>query len=491
MPKWKGFIGGFNAPLAVTGDGEDLVNMIYERLPENAANDACLLSIPGQRLFAQPTFATGGRGMLYADGRLFTVVGSSLIETDVNGLMTDRSTVPLKNDGKRAYLIYNGIHNGQLGICSGGNIYSYQLATNVLAITVLVGGFTHLDYAGGTGLAFRGDGDRAVFESNENDFTTWDLSIFFTRSLFGDPWLAMFVDANNLVWMVGSETFEVWQNTGVGSQPWAPLSGLVGKQGIVGPHAFGTSAAGNSWVAANREGIGQLVLVTGQSPEPVSSYAVNAQFEKYLREHGIDDAELLTYAQGGHTFALPTFTKADRTWAYDIELQSWARRGVWNTQTFDFDLWGPRAHCIAYGRHLVLDRGTGALAELDTTIATELDGSGIVRLRRAPSLINERKRFSIDQLMLLMDTGDATQSGQGAMPSVMLRISENGGKTWGNELACGAGGVGEWQKRVYWTQLGQSDRFMAEIRFSDPIPWRITDAYINNLEASMSPPAAA
>jgi hypothetical protein len=67
---------------------------------------------------------------------------------------------------------------------------------------------------------------------------------------------------------------------------------------------------------------------------------------------------------------------------------------------------------------------------------------------------------------------------EGVDPQVMLRFSNDGGKTWGTEMMRSAGKVGEYGKRVRWERLGRARRRVFEISTSDPVPYRITGAAI-------------
>jgi hypothetical protein len=66
----------------------------------------------------------------------------------------------------------------------------------------------------------------------------------------------------------------------------------------------------------------------------------------------------------------------------------------------------------------------------------------------------------------------------GVDPQVMLRMSNDGGKTWGTEMMRSTGKVGEYGKRVRWDRLGRARRRVFEISTSDPVPYRITGATI-------------
>ena len=72
----------------------------------------------------------------------------------------------------------------------------------------------------------------------------------------------------------------------------------------------------------------------------------------------------------------------------------------------------------------------------------------------------------------------ATVATAGENPAVMLRLSNDGGKTWISEQMRTAGRSGEYWRRVRWNRLGMARRRVFEVSVSDPIPWRITGAYL-------------
>jgi hypothetical protein len=66
-----------------------------------------------------------------------------------------------------------------------------------------------------------------------------------------------------------------------------------------------------------------------------------------------------------------------------------------------------------------------------------------------------------------------------APPQMSMRISNDAGKTWGPERWRTAGRIGEYRTRVDWTRCGSARDRVFEVVSSDPIPWRIVDAYLD------------
>ena len=61
----------------------------------------------------------------------------------------------------------------------------------------------------------------------------------------------------------------------------------------------------------------------------------------------------------------------------------------------------------------------------------------------------------------------------------MLRWSDDG-RTWSNERILNCGQAGQYKKRVYINRLGRFRQRLFEVSMTDPVPWRIADAYFED-----------
>ena len=61
-------------------------------------------------------------------------------------------------------------------------------------------------------------------------------------------------------------------------------------------------------------------------------------------------------------------------------------------------------------------------------------------------------------------------------PMISLRWSDDGAKTWSNELTRSMGKIGEYDTEMVWNRLGSGSNRIFEIHFTDPAPFRITGA---------------
>lgn len=63
-------------------------------------------------------------------------------------------------------------------------------------------------------------------------------------------------------------------------------------------------------------------------------------------------------------------------------------------------------------------------------------------------------------------------------PEVMLRWSDDSGHTWKSQIFEDTGTAGKYAQRVRFSRLGRSRQRIYELQCSDPVAWRIVDAYL-------------
>ena len=468
-----GFIGASYVAQGLTADAEDLYNMYTERSEsQGATTDMSLYPTPGVSLLS--TAAAGaGRAHFAINGREFAVIGDAFIEIDSAGVQTNRGTVAV--DGKQATISSNGDGGAQIFVTSGTNGYILDLLTNVFSQIAFLNGKAYFgDYLGGYFIALNVAND-TFYLSNLLDGTTWDPTDFAQRSIQGDTWVAMKV-SGQYVWLMGSKTSEAWYNSGASPFPFVPYQSGVIKYGIAAPYSLCTLGDELFWVGASNEGQANVLRMGGFKPEVISTFPLQYAISNYST---YSDAQGDSYSDLGHNFYVLTFPTAGITWAYDTTTVSWAKRATWIEENAEWTVWRPRWHASAFGQHRFLDAQTGALYNVSSNFQLDVEERPIRRLRRAPALMDDLERvfyawFAVD----LQPATATTHTGQGSDPQVMMRFSDNGGQTWSSEQWRTAGKVGKFDTRVEWFRLGCGRRRVFEIVMTDPVPWRITNAYM-------------
>jgi hypothetical protein len=278
------------------------------------------------------------------------------------------------------------------------------------------------------------------------------------------------------VWLFGELSSEVWYNT-ADTFPFAPHpSGLL-NFGIQAPYSSAVIGTDIIWFATTRTGRLSIVRGNGFTPQVVSPYALDLALETYVRS---DLAIADVMSDSGHTFYILGFDGGGITWAYDATTQTWCERMYWNRTLGREESYRLRFYAHAFGQHRWLDRETGARFEMAREYVRDVDNTNSPkRIRRCPAPYNENKRIFYHSLEVDVEAGLGWEfpSYPGA-PQMMLRISNDGGKTWPVERWQGAGAYGEYKARANWHRLGAARRRVFEVSVTDPAPWKLTGAFL-------------
>jgi len=498
---FSAFVGASYKSQSPVSDQEELINFYVEATGSPGATaQAVLHPTPGFAPFATAP-VSGGRAMFYGItttdpfpaqvGRCFAVFGDVFAEVMGSGAVTPRGTVAV--DGNPATICTNGFGSdsalpddqeglGQLLVTSGGKTYIFEFATNLLTeIPDLVGiSITQGACLNGHFLAFDHD-NSIIYISDQLDGMSWDVSNYLQRQIGTDPWRAMVATPYGQLCLPGTSTGEFWyfDPTNYPTLFSPDLSGLF-SYGCGA--TFSAAQVGNSviWLGKAPDGGYQVLQAQGYRPVRISTHAMEHEAATYPR---VDDAIGQAYTEQGHTFYLLTFPTANVTWCYDEQApegRRWHKRGTWVSEEGLYKYQRPVFHAFAFDKHLMADRESARIYHMANRFPKDIEGRVIRRLRRSPTVQNENRLIVYNWFELLMETGLGQDANpHGPPPTVMLRISKDGGRTWGDERQASAGKLGAFQTRVYWPRIGQARQRVFEVTVTDVVRnWRVTAAYL-------------
>jgi hypothetical protein len=392
--------------------------------------------------------------------------------TNTTGIAT------IANDGTPVQFSSSGDAGEQLFFVSGDYAYCYDFETNVLAPVVKgasFGGFIDSYFV------VLDPSTSTLKVSQSFDGFQWDPTQVYQRSRAGDKWLSMAVTSNN-IWLIGTQTGEVWVGTGNDEARFAPYTPVFLETGVIAADTMiRVSSDTMMWVAQDKDGAGYVVRTNGYQPEKVSTIAVDYSIQHLST---ISDGAAFSYQQEGHIFYVVSFPAAKTTWVFDLTTQEWHRRGYWDPNLLGFTVYRPQCHAFAFGGvhglglNLVGDRSSGRIMAMAPQVGTDMDGAVIRRMRQAPHLTDRDQEVTFDRLQMDMDVGEGLAAGQGSDPTMMLVYSNNGGNTWGHELWRSAGKQGDYRIQVVWSRLGTAKQRVFRLVVTDPVPWRIVGAWL-------------
>jgi hypothetical protein len=310
------------------------------------------------------------------------------------------------------------------------------------------------------------------------------------------------------VWAFGTNSIEVWFDSGATDFPLQRIQGAFNELGCAAPYSVAKMDNGLFWLGRDRRGQGIVYRANGYTGARISTHAVEWQIQQYT---DMSDAIGYTYQQDGHSFYVLVFPSANTTWVYDAATQAWHERAGWVNHEFTRH----RGNCqMAFNNTIVIgdfENGNIYSLSLDTFSDNGEIQKWLRSWRALPTGQNNLKRTTQHSLQLDCESGVGlsgysfnefvgyllteddnvltTESGdsldlnepitQGANPQVMLRWSDDGGHTWSNEHWASMGRIGEYYRRVFWRRLGMTlkirDR-VYEVSGTDPVKIAIMGA---------------
>src|SRR5262249_41933529 len=191
------------------------------------------------------------------------------------------------------------------------------------------------------------------------------------------------------------------------------------------------------WLGNDERGAAVAYRANGYTPQRISNHAIECAWSPYPTRK---DAIGYSYQEQGHSFWVLQFPSGKGTWVFDAATQMWHERAYLKSGALEGHL--GQNHVYAFGKHLVGDRQSGNIYEMSLALYDDA-GKAIRRVRRAPHISVEQQWIFHNQLQVDVETGLGLQSGQGSDPKLMLRWSDDGGKTWSNEYMASAGKAGQ------------------------------------------------
>ena len=493
-----------------------MVNLFPEVIPEGGKEPAFLQRCPGLALLS--TVGVGSVRGLWAfspnDSVGFVVSGNSLYKINnayaptLIGTVAGTGPVSMADNGT------------QLFIAANGPSYIYNATTNVF------GQITDPDFPGAVTVCYL-DGYFVFNEPNSQkmwvttllDGTSIDPLEFASTEGSPDGLLAV-VSNFREVWAFGTNSIEVWYDSGATDFPLQRIQGAFNELGCAAPYSIAKMDNGLFWLGRDRRGQGIVYRANGYQGQRISTHAVEWQIQQY---GDMSDAIAYTYQQDGHSFYVLIFPTANTTWVYDAATQAWHERAGFVEGEFTRH----RSNCqMAFNNKIVVgdfENGNIYAFDLDVYADNGQIQKWLRTWRALPTGQNNLKRTAHHSLQLDCETGVglnlypayvsenidtesglnlvaeyrqtylATQSGvtltteagngfepigqyelsdtditgyelvtiaypaaPGYNPEAMLRWSDDGGHTWSNEHWSPLGRIGAYGHRTFWRRLGMT-----------------------------------
>lgn len=402
----------------------------------------------------------GIRGQITAGGYDWVVAGNTLYRVAASGTYTSIGAV----GGSGAVAM---AENGTQIMIGCGSSLGYVVTIAAATIAQI----TDPDFVGADWVWFLDGfflfgltGSSQFYGTALYDATSIDALDFASAEGAPDSIVVGIVDHRELL-LFGEGSTEGWRNTGANGFPWERMDGAFMEHGCAARLSAVKIDNSVFFVGQDDKGRGMVWRIDGYSPVRISTHAVETAIAGYS---DISDAYAWSFQDAGHTYYVLTFPSANATWCYDCANQTWSPYGWRNPVTATQDRHRGANHVLFGGHHVVGDHSLPILYRMRADMFADA-GEPISQIYRFPYPRSENKRVFIERTELVCETGIGLVIGQGSDPQAMLRISRDGGHTWGNERLVSLGEIGQYSKRAYWNRCGQGRQLVGEITVTDPV----------------------
>jgi hypothetical protein len=440
---------------SVNAAASRMVNLFPESIPGEGKEAAFLQRCPGLRFLGLVGPDQGPiRGMQAFGGYAYVVSRNQLCKVAPD--FTHEVLGDVGGTTSPVYMANNGI---QLFVVSDTNGYVYNADTDAFAQV------TDPDFPGASSIGYLG-GYFVFSEPNTNRIWVSELddplSIepldFASAEGSPDNIVSILIDHNE-VWIFGTNSIEVWRNTGDVGFPLTPISGAFIEIGLLAAASVAKLDNGIFWLGGDDRGRGMVYRSNGYNGTRVSTHAVEWQIQEY---DDISDAIGYTYQQDGHSFYVLVFPSARTTWVYDVSTGAWHERAGLENGQFTRH----RGNCqMVFSNEIVIgDSRFGMLLAYDLNDFRDVERpqKWLRSWRAIPPGRNSLRRTTHHSLQLDCESGVGFGRGQvqdaDFSPAVNLRWSDDGGHTWSNYHSKPMGRVGNTGQRVIWRRLGSTEK---------------------------------
>ena len=278
------------------------------------------------------------------------------------------------------------------------------------------------------------------------------------------------ISDNGNLWLTGNRSTEVYQNTGNAAFPFERIPGAIIQTGCAATHTLQKFDNTVAWLGIDEQGRGIVWKSEGYQARRLSTQAIEKIIDSAT---DFTESYAWVYHEQGHIFYCLQVKGLDTTLVYDGSTNQWHERQFQGNSQFKGS-----CHFFFKQKNLIGDRLNGNIYQLDLNIFSD-DGEETIRYRISPHIQDQKVFIENNTLELDMEVGNGLNIGQGEDPQVMMKYSDDGGRTWSTELWRSSGKIGDFKRRVVWRRLGRTRQRVYHIQMSDPVFWQINGAYLN------------
>lgn len=435
------------------------LNCYWEIQTDGDKANAVIYGTPGTLLQATlPNIMRGmrvvGSLLTIVNGSIVTQLNSALSQTNLSGSLTSSNGRIGMSSNATQIIIVDGVAGYTITLPSG--------AVTAISDAQFPNGCRSVTYVGGYFIVEKPN-TAQFWVSDLNNGASW--SALFFQSAFSSAENLVAVDSDHGVLILFGRTYiEYWVPNEALDFPFGSLQSAAQQFGLAAINSRVHINNGIAFLGQNTQGQHQVFfidLIGSYAPQKIS----NADIESIINDLTIkDDATSLSYMIDGHPMFYLTFPTDMVSLFYDFSTGIWyeAQTGVATTGRYYGDITQ-----TFLGVTYVSDYQSPNLYKFDGGIYTD-NGTPIKRQLISRHL-GDGNQGSIDELFIDMETGVGLQSGQGSNPQIILDVSKDGGRTYGNQRYLNIWPVGQYLNRVIARRVVNGRDPVVRLTMTDPV----------------------
>lgn len=451
-------IGSQQKGLAAAINNQESINC-YAMASPQGRNGIVQVGSPGTALFASTSGAM--RGCIDCADKAYFVIGQNLYLIAHDGSYTDLGPIPgagrvAISASRTTVIVVNGTAIGYFYDTAAGTLSPVTMPFAAKSVTTL------------DGYAIFVDSGQTFFISAVNDVDSFDDLDFAQAGKSPDDLVAVIEDHSEALFF-GKKTTEPWYNSAGLDFPFAQNTAGIFERGL---YAAGSLVKDDNTVFFLGDDL-VVYRLNGYTPVRISDDGIESTISEIFDAGGagaLADAFAFAYTDHGHKFYQLTIPD-NVTLVFDVATGEWHTKKHWDYETH-------HAVCYVncYGKHLIgaID---GKIYEMSRNYLS--DGQAILkRGRRSTVFASDNRLLHWKEIQFVMDFGTTPLLvGQGSDPRMVVRFSNDNGRTWGNEKLMNLGSQGNFLAKAIKRHCGSSRARTIEFYVTDPVPFFVIDAY--------------
>lgn len=463
-----------------------LVNC-YQVPTPNGRSEVCITDLEGNEtaLTVTPDYGAGNRGEWRSSTgpngvpRMYFVAGDTIYRATATGSLKIGNVV---NNGRRVTFCENQDQTGEVNgfVCDGYAVYSWKLKADDSTVASTFAAID-LPYVNGSSteraivsyisyntyrLILTCQNTSQWFFSDLNSNTFRSVS-FETSESNPDDTIRVQSFAGNL-WAISRTSFDIFGYTGLATDPFNVVSGGAGKVGCVSGDSLAVHADYMMWLGQGQSSDSKVFMAT---PAGGVASVSNLGIERIIQGWEARNETIGFFmSMNGLTFYVLTSKRNKQTLAYCVETKMWNEfaDSVNGSLTY-WDVCGSTTD--SNGKLFISSFTTSGLLTFKSDSRKDHLGHAISRFWQGPVFISDLNRFRLVEAKIDVETGTAFDVQY--TPQIYVKLSWDGGRTFGQRKLREMGLQGEYKKQVSILAQGSGYALVMRIGTSSEAPFNL------------------